>query len=99
MILRGCKIKRSRDQEIARSRDREIHARLSLVLPFSVAGRTIAATDMLQDLRDAWRSLSAAKTVAVAAVLSLALGIAATTAVFSLLFALLFRPLPVVHPE
>src|SRR5688572_11544811 len=54
---------------------------------------------MPQDLRDAWRSLSAAKTVAVAAMLSLALGIAATTAVFSLLFALLFRPLPVVHPE
>jgi len=54
---------------------------------------------MLQDFRDAWRALSAAKTVAAAAVVSLTLGIGATTAVFSLLFALVFRPLAVSQPD
>jgi len=52
-----------------------------------------------QDLRQAWRSLSAAPGVAVAAILSLALGIGANTAIFSVASPLLLRPLPYADPE
>ena len=47
-----------------------------------------------EDLRYAWRALAAAPGVAVAAILSLALGIGANIAIFSVASALLLRPLP-----
>ena len=55
--------------------------------------------DVLQDLKYAARSLSKSRTFTLVAVLSLALGIGATTTVFSLVDSLLLRPLPVPHPE
>ena len=55
--------------------------------------------DVLQDLKYAARSLSKTPTFTLVAVLSLALGIGATTTVFSLIDSMLLRPLPVPHPE
>lgn len=49
----------------------------------------------MQDLREAWRGLWRAKAFTVAAVLTLTLGIAATTVMFTLIQGVLLRPLPV----
>src|SRR5881394_2384948 len=51
---------------------------------------------LIRDVRFAWRSLTRARVLSAAAVLSIALGIAATTSVFSIVDAALFRlpPLP-----
>ncbi len=51
------------------------------------------------DLRQAWRALCAMPGVTLAAILSLALGIGATTAIFSVASPLLLRPLPYADPE
>ena len=49
---------------------------------------------LLHDLRYAWRSLLRQRTFALTAILTLALGIGATTAIFSVVHGILFRPLP-----
>ena len=61
--------------------------------------RTIALDETLQDLRYGIRSLTKTPVFAAVAILSLALGIGATTTVFSVVDALLLRPLRVAHPE
>ncbi|HEY1306450.1 MAG TPA: ABC transporter permease [Vicinamibacterales bacterium] len=53
----------------------------------------------LHDLRFAARSFIKTPGITIAATLSIALGIAATTAVFTLVNAVLFKPMPVPHPE
>lgn len=53
----------------------------------------------MQELRDALRALRGTPVVTGAAILSLALGMGASTTVFSLLNAVLFRPLQVRQPE
>jgi hypothetical protein len=55
--------------------------------------------DLRRDLRFSARSLSRTPVFAIAAVLSIALGIAATTSVFSVVDAALFRPPPLDHPD
>ena len=54
---------------------------------------------MIQDIRFAWRLLLRAKAFASVAILTLALGIGATTAVFSIVDGALLRPLPYRTPE
>jgi len=56
-------------------------------------------SSFLQDLRFAGRTLLRQRGFATIAIVTLALGIGATTAIFSLLNPLLFRPLGVPDPE
>ncbi len=52
-----------------------------------------------QDLRFALRLFWKAPSFSVSAILTLALGIGATTAIFSVVYGVLLRPLPYPHPE
>ena len=54
---------------------------------------------VLADVRDALRSIRAARGLTAAAVLSLGLGIGANTSIFSVASALLLRPLPYSEPD
>src|ERR1700730_11680764 len=54
---------------------------------------------MLQDLRYALRQLRKSPAFAAVAILTLAIGIGASTAIFTLLDQALIRSLPVSHPE
>ncbi len=54
---------------------------------------------LLQDLRYAARTLRRSPAFAIAAILSLTLGIGASTAVFSIADTIFLRPLPYAHPE
>ncbi|MBV8631999.1 MAG: permease, partial [Silvibacterium sp.] len=54
---------------------------------------------MLADLRDALRQLRKAPGFAATAVITLALGIGATTAIFTLVHQVMLKSLPVVKPE
>src|SRR5918994_2821050 len=59
----------------------------------------VPMTPFLQDVGYACRTLRRAPGLVATAVLSLGLGIAATTAVFSFVNALQFKPLPYANPE
>ena len=50
-------------------------------------------TDLILDLRYAWRRLAAAPSFAIIAISTLAVGIGVTTAVYSLVYAMMFRPM------
>src|SRR5688572_22745579 len=63
------------------------------------ARRLPVLEDVWRDVRYAARSLARTPGFAVAAMLTLALGIAATTVMFTTLNGVLLRPLPVAEPE
>ena len=54
---------------------------------------------MWMDVRYAFRTMRKIPGFTAVAVLSLALGIGATTAIFSVMDALMFRPLPITDPQ
>jgi putative ABC transport system permease protein len=56
-------------------------------------------TGLLQDLRYAMRALKRAPGFAAVSIVTLALGIAATTIVYSIVDGILLRPLPIVDPD
>ena len=57
------------------------------------------ASTMLQDLRYAARTLARMRGVAIVAILTLALGIGATTTMFAVVYAALLRPPPFAEPD
>ena len=54
---------------------------------------------LLQDFRYSYRQLAKSPGFSLTAILSLALGIGATTAVFSVVYAVLMNPYPYAHPD
>jgi putative ABC transport system permease protein len=55
--------------------------------------------EILRDIRYGMRSLARARGLAAAAILTLSLGIGATTTMFAVVYAALWRPLPFADPE
>jgi hypothetical protein len=65
----------------------------------SASSSVAASFRPVSDLRNAFRGLSRSPVFASASILSLAIGIGATSTMFGLLYDVLWRPLPVAHPE
>ena len=96
------------DAEIARGHSSEEARRIALVSIAGVDARKEEIrdarglrllSDLKQDLRFAWRSMRRTPAFATVAVVTLALGIGATTAIFTIANGVLFTPAPFPHPE
>jgi len=55
--------------------------------------------DLSQDIHFAWRQLGRARAFTAIVLLTLAIGIGATTAIYSVLRAVVLRAFPAAHPE
>ena len=75
--------------------DQEIEA----TSPLSVRQKNHFMNNVLQDLRYCFRQLIKAPGFTLTAILSLTLGIGATTAVFSVIYAILMNPYPYASPD
>src|SRR5512145_1149770 len=64
-----------------------------------VGPRITAMRDLFADVRFAARALLARRSFALAAALTLAIGIGMTTAIFSVLYGVVLRPLPLRNAE
>jgi putative ABC transport system permease protein len=84
----GVNLDIARHQLHTSAEQRERHMRLSEYIE-----------DVMQDLRYAGRGLARRPAFTIVAVLTLAIGIGATTAIFSAVNTLLLRPLPYASPE
>jgi hypothetical protein len=67
--------------------------------PAAGAGPGGIMTGLIQDLRYAFRALKRAPGFAAVSIVTLALGIAATTIVYSIVDGILLRPLPIADPD
>ncbi|MGD8815547.1 MAG: ADOP family duplicated permease, partial [Acidobacteriota bacterium] len=84
---------------LAALRDAAVHGLLARRAPAD-RRRESALAALLFDLRHAVQGLLAARAFTAVALITLALGIGATTTIFTLVNAIILRPLPVVHaPE
>ena len=63
------------------------------------AYRARVVENILNDIRFTFRGFRRSPSFALTAILTVALGISASTAIFSVTDAVLFRPLPIPHPE
>ena len=111
-VLRGDRLSREIDEELqshieeslAQGRDPdEARRAFGSTLRQGEESRDIRLIPWLDSLRAdvvfGWRQLNKNKATSAAAILSLGLGMGASTAAFRLIDALLLRPLPVAHPE
>ncbi len=73
-------------RRLGTEREREMH-------------RTEYLSELRQDIAFSWRQLAKAPAFTVIAVLTLALGIGATTSIFSALYAVVLRPFPYANPD
>lgn len=71
----------------------------SLLLDLIRTAPTEHVAMLRQDLRHAWRGLVRTPVVTATAILTLAIGVGASTAVFSVVHAVLLRPLPYAEPD
>ncbi len=95
-------------EEIARAGLSPAEARRQAVLKFGAVEAVkesyrdqrgfVLVETVIQDVRQALRRLRSARTFTIATVLTLALGIGATTSIFTLAHAVLLKSLPVVNP-
>jgi putative ABC transport system permease protein len=85
--------------DLARMLRRADRPRPRPLAPPASRGRGHMLNDLGRDLRYAARLLAREKTFTATALLTLALGMGATTAVFSVVDAVLVRPMPLAHPD
>ena len=102
-VARGMSIDDARARALLRFGPSLDHARLTLHASAIHRERRMRLGDfadgMMQDALYAWRGLVRRPGFTALAVLTLAIGVGATTAIFSAVNVLLLRPLPYAHPD
>src|SRR5580698_10212009 len=70
-----------------------------LLIKSTLAVNEVCMQELFQDIRRAMRQLSKAPGFSVTVLLTLALGVGATTAIFTLVYDVMLRPLPFKHAD